>query len=61
MPIRNFETAFATRAGSKKSSSLGLPVDTLQKAQARVQILPMIIKVACFYDQHEPIFGQEAS
>jgi hypothetical protein len=34
---------------------------TLQKAQARVQISPMIMKVACFLSQHSPIFGQPAS
>ena len=51
----------ATRAGSNKSNLLGFPVDTLQKAQALVHISPNIIKVACFFDQQEPIFGQEAS
>ena len=34
---------------------------TLQKAQARVQVSPMIMKVACFFSQHSPIFGQPAS
>ena len=43
------------------SSAFGLPVATLQKAQARVQISPMIMKVACFLSQHSPIFGQPAS
>ena len=37
------------------------PVFTLQKAQARVQVSPMIIMVACFFSQHSPIFGQPAS
>ena len=38
-----------------------MPVATLQKAQARVQISPMIMKVACFLSQHSPMFGQPAS
>ena len=38
-----------------------MPVRTLQKAQARVQISPMIIMVACFLLQHSPILGQPAS
>jgi hypothetical protein len=43
------------------SSGFGLPVATLQKAQARVQISPMIIMVACLTVQHSPMFGQAAS
>ena len=39
----------------------GRPVLTLQKAQARVQVSPMIMKVACFFSQHSPILGQPAS
>ena len=39
----------------------GSPVRTLQKAQARVQVSPMIMKVACFLSQHSPILGQPAS
>ena len=39
----------------------GSPVLTLQKAQARVQVSPMIMKVACFFSQHSPILGQPAS
>ena len=54
-------TALATFSGSAMSSAFGLPVATLQKAQARVQISPMIMKVACFLSQHSPIFGQPAS
>ena len=54
-------TAIATLAGSNKSKSLGFPVDTLQKAQALVHISPNIIKVACFFDQQDPILGQDAS
>ena len=38
-----------------------MPVLTLQNAQARVQVSPMIMKVACFLSQHSPIFGQPAS
>ena len=37
------------------------PVLTLQKAQARVQVSPMIMKVACFFSQHSPMLGQPAS
>ena len=43
------------------SSAPGRPVRTLQKAQARVQVSPMIMKVACFFSQHSPILGQPAS
>ena len=43
------------------SSACGMPVFTLQKAQARVQVSPMIMKVACFFSQHSPILGQPAS
>ena len=42
-------------------AAVGLPVATLQKAQARVQISPMIMKVACFFSQHSPMLGQPAS
>src|SRR6516165_3153150 len=38
-----------------------MPVLTLQKAQARVQVSPITMKVACFLSQHSPIFGQPAS
>src|SRR5690606_16822505 len=38
-----------------------MPVATLQKAQARVQISPRIMKVACFLSQHSPMLGQPAS
>ena len=38
-----------------------MPVFTLQKAQALVQVSPMIMKVACFFDQHSPMLGQPAS
>ncbi len=53
--------ASPTWAGSSASSAPGSPVLTLQKAQARVQVSPMIMKVACFFSQHSPIFGQPAS
>ncbi len=54
-------TALATLAGSSGSSADGRPVLTLQKEQARVQVSPMIIMVACFFDQHSPMLGQPAS
>ena len=54
-------TALATFSGSSARNGPGKPVFTLQKAQARVQVSPMIMKVACFFDQHSPIFGQPAS
>ena len=38
-----------------------MPVLTLQNAQARVQVSPRIITVACFLVQHSPMFGQAAS
>ena len=54
-------TASATRFGSVASNGSGWPVATLQNAQARVQVSPMIIMVACRCDQHSPILGQAAS
>ena len=45
----------------KISKPEGFPVLTSQKAQALVQVSPMIIKVACFLLQHSVIFGQLAS
>ena len=54
-------TASAILAGSCGLSAPGLPVATLQKAQARVQVSPMIMKVACFFFQHSPILGHAAS
>jgi hypothetical protein len=54
-------TASATRRGSSASSARGMPVATLQKEQARVQVSPMIIMVAWRCDQHSPMFGQAAS
>ena len=57
----SFAVASATCSGSAGSSAPGSPVLTLQKAQARVQVSPMIMKVACFFSQHSPILGQPAS
>ena len=54
-------TARATFSGPFASSAVGMPVDTLQSAQARVQISTMIMKLACFCCQQPPIFGQPAS
>ena len=54
-------TEIARFSGSVGFTALGFPVSTLQKAQARVQILPKIITVACLADQHSPIFGHAAS
>ena len=53
--------ASATLSGSSASRAPGKPVFTLQKAQALVQVSPMIMKVACFLDQHSPMLGQPAS
>ena len=39
----------------------GFPVFTLQNAQALVHVSPIIINVACFFDQHSPKLGQLAS
>jgi len=57
----SLKVASATCSGSSASSAPGMPVLTLQKAQARVQVSPMIMKVACFLSQHSPMFGQPAS
>jgi hypothetical protein len=53
--------ASATRAGSARSSSFGLPCATAQYAHARVQTSPRIMKVAVPWCQHSPMFGQRAS
>ena len=53
--------ASATFCGSIASTARGIPVLTLQNAQARVQVSPRIMTVACFFDQHSPMFGQAAS
>ena len=54
-------TAAATLVGSALSNGPGSPVATLQKAQARVQVSPMIIMVAWLCAQHSPMLGQAAS
>jgi hypothetical protein len=54
-------TVSASRAGSPASTACGIPVLMLQNAQARVQVSPRIITVACFCSQHSPMFGQAAS
>jgi hypothetical protein len=38
-----------------------MPVRTLQKAQARVHVSPMIMNVAWRFAQHSPMLGQPAS
>ena len=52
------EGGSATCSGSAASSAPGMPVLTLQNAQARVQVSPMIMKITCFLSQHSPMFGQ---
>src|SRR5262249_22466760 len=54
-------TAKATFSGSFGSRACGSPVRTLQKAQARVQVSPMIIMVAWCPAQHSAMLGQHAS
>ena len=51
----------ATRLRLAAIERLRQAVLTLQKAQARVQVSPMIMKVACFFSQHSPMLGQPAS
>ena len=51
----------ATRAGSRGSFQVGLPVWTLQKPQRRVQVSPRIMNVAVPRSQHSPTFGHAAS
>ena len=53
--------AKATFSGSAASRGSGLPVATLQNEQARVQMPPRIMNVACFWLQHSPMLGQLAS
>ena len=54
-------TACATRSGSSASGGpAGRPEGTAQNPQARVQILPRIMKVAVRCSQHSPWFGQRA-
>ena len=47
--------------GSSLSSSLGRPCPTSQKGQRRVQMSPIIMKVAVPWLKHSPMLGQEAS
>ena len=54
-------TLRATRAGSRGSFQVGLPVLTLQKPQRRVHVSPRIMNVAVPRCQHSPMFGQAAS
>jgi len=53
-------TALATDSGSWEFKGLGVPFATAQKEQLRVQISPMIRKVAVFSAQQWPILGQRA-
>ncbi len=54
-------SASATRRGSWRSVVVGLPVLTLQKPQARVQVSPRIMIVATPRVQHSPKLGHDAS
>ena len=51
----------ATRRGSSRSSSVGIPCATAQYLQARVHTSPRIMKVAVPASQHSPMLGQPAS
>src|SRR5210317_1008406 len=51
----------ARLAGSDASREFGRPWPTSQNGQRRVQISPMIMKVAVPLEKHSPRFGQEAS
>ena len=57
----SWRTDSATRFGSAQSSGRGRPVAISQKPQERVQISPIIRKVAVPRPQHSPIFGHCAS
>src|SRR3989304_1632784 len=54
-------TACATRSGSSQSSASGRPCLMSQKPQVRVQMSPIIKKVAVPAPQHSPMLGQPAS
>ena len=56
-----FSAASATRRGSSGSRGAGRPVRTLQKRQLRVQVSPIMRKVAVPIPQHSPMLGQCAS
>ena len=53
--------ARASSVGSFGSSGLGFPCATSQNGHRRVQISPMIMKVAVPLLKHSPRFGQDAS
>ncbi|CAB4847754.1 unannotated protein [freshwater metagenome] len=54
-------TDSATRRGSSRSKSTGLPVSIWQKSHRRVHWSPPIRKVASRSSQHSKMFGQPAS
>ena len=54
-------TVSATRRGSSRSSSVGIPWATAQYLQALVHTSPRIMKVAVPASQHSPMLGQPAS
>src|SRR5471032_1828145 len=53
--------AMARFFGSSTSRAFGRPWPTSQNGQRRVQMSPMIMKVAVPPEKHSPRFGQEAS
>ncbi|MCY1491555.1 hypothetical protein D9M68_253430 [compost metagenome] len=53
--------AMARFFGSSTSSGFGRPWPTSQNGQRRVQMSPMIMKVAVPPEKHSPRFGQDAS
>src|SRR6478735_7257811 len=54
-------TLSATRRGSSRSSSAGLPVSIWQKSHRRVHCSPPIRNVASRSSQHSKVLGQPAS
>src|SRR4051812_3595032 len=54
-------TVLAKLAGSSLSKGFGRPCPTSQNGQRRVQISPMIMKVAVPLLKHSPKLGQRAS
>ena len=54
-------TVSARRSGSPGSRGAGRPCATSQNGQRRVQMSPMIMKVAVPCEKHSPMLGQEAS
>ena len=66
LPVIGVPVQLATLDGMDSLLSIvqmprGVPVATLQNAQARVQVSPMTMNVTCFLAQHSPIFGHPAS